>query len=254
MNYKNTFETIAAACRYNSGKHFLDSGGESGRSWQQPAIEEQGEELSLELYKTEVTPTLETAHFLANTTTVDADISQQFDDWQEREEGDWFELGERFATEVLGLNQRERDNTYNNENDLSQCYVWECYTSKDDYADWIYCNDALLVVYIHTGADIRGGYSNPLFLRSKGEYALPVNLMAEFYAIEGRDGFGNELSQMELESLGEHWINGYSTNPSYELSKQIDRIFTHTHKDTSFIAKLKSGEIVRIQACQPYND
>jgi hypothetical protein len=162
------FETIAKAFRYNSGKSLMDSGDYYGRHYEKPPLEEKAPIVTIDVWKTEVSPTIETARFLAENSEVDFELQERFEEWAALEENSdmsWFEAGETFATEVLGLVQLVRDNTYNNENDLSQDYVWEVY-SESDKGDWIYDDDAIMVCYAHTGCDVRGGYSYPLFLNT----------------------------------------------------------------------------------------
>jgi hypothetical protein len=248
-----TFETIAKAFRHNTGASFLDSGSAYGRHHEKPPISNNDPAISIYCYTNEVMPTIEVAHFLAEQTEVDFDIQSQFDEWVTRDENSelsWFEAGEQFATEVLGLTQRARDNTYNGENDLSQDYVWEIYSNNENN-DWIYDDDALLVIYAHTGCDVRGGYAYPLFLRSTTDYSIPVDLTAQFFAAEGRLN-GVNLEQDELRELDEQWQCGYSSCPSYEFNKNVDRIFTFTKTTDSVVVKIKSGEIVKVVASLPY--
>lgn len=243
-------ETIAKAFRHNTGKSFLDSGDFYGRHYEKPPITEETPMVSIETWgNSEISATIETASFLAETCEVDFKIQKQFEEWAAREENSelsWFEAGETFATEILGLKQLARDNTYNGENDLSQTYVWEVY-GQDDDGDWIYADDALMVVYAHTGCDVRGGYAYPLFLRHLGDYSIPVDLVAEFGILAGRRD-GVELSRDECQELDEEWQCGYSSHPSYHMSKQIVRIFDFTKTVNTVVAKLKSGEIVKIAA------
>lgn len=245
----NNLTTIAKAFRHNTGKHFLDSGDYYGRHYDKPPITEETPLVSIDTWKTEVTATIDTARFLAETCEVDTDLQSQFDEWAELEENsdlNWFEAGEKFATEVLGLTQLARDNTYNGENDLSQTYVWEVY-AEDDNGDWIYNDDALMVVYAHTGCDVRGGYAYPLFLRCQGDYSIPMDLVAEFYITDGRLN-GEELEDEACRELDEQWQCGYTSNPAYHMSKDIERVFVFTKTVDSVVVKLKSGEIVKIVA------
>jgi hypothetical protein len=247
---QDNLATIAKAFRHNSGKHFLDSGDYYGRHYDKPPITEQTPLVSIETWgNSEVNATIDTARFLDETCEVDSEIQSNFDAWaalEENSELSWFEAGETFATKILGLKQLARDNTYNGENDLSQTYVWEVYAGEDD-GDWIYNDDALMVVYAHTGCDVRGGYAYPLFLRHQGDYSIPVDLVAEFGIVEGRRD-GEELSREECQELDEEWQCGYSSNPSYHMSKQIERIFGFTKTVDTVVVKLKSGEIVKIAA------
>jgi hypothetical protein len=245
-----TFETIAKAFRHNSGKNPFDSGDYYGRHYDKPPIEEKTPMVTIDIYRNDdINATIETAVFLAETCEVDEDIQKQFEEWAEMDENSdlsWFEAGEKFATEVLGLTQKARDNTCNGESDLSQNYVWEVY-SENDNGDWIYDDDALMVVYAHTGCDLRSGYSYPIFLRHQGDYSIPVDIVAEWYISEGRLN-GEVLSNNDLCDLYEQYQCGYSSNPSYELSKDLERVFHFTKKVDSVVVKLKSGEIVKIHA------
>jgi hypothetical protein len=99
-------EKIAEYTRQNTGTHFLDSGGESGRHWQQSlpsdaiSIGEYGATLSL-------------THMLADHARKH-DLHDEFyawaDDMPDREP--WFDLGDAFMIE-RGYECKARDNTYN---------------------------------------------------------------------------------------------------------------------------------------------
>jgi len=245
----NNLTTIAKAFRHNTGKSFLDSGDHYGRHYEKPPITDETPLVSIDIWGTDVSATIDTARFLAETCEVDTELQNQFDKWVELEENselNWFEAGETFATEVLGLTQLARDNTYNGENDLSQTYVWEVYADEDD-GDWIYNDDALMVVYAHTGCDVRGGYAYPLFLRCQGDYAIPMDLVAEFFITDARLN-GEDLEDEACRSLDEQWQCGYTSNPAYHMSKDIERIFSFTKTVNTVVVKLTSGEIVRIMA------
>jgi hypothetical protein len=124
--------------------------------------------------------------------------------------------------------------------------VWEVYGDADT-SDWIYANDALMVVYAHTGCDVRGGYAYPLFLNSSGDYSIPIDLVAGYSITECRKN-GEKLEYDEYEQLDEKWQVGYSSNPSYQLSKDIKRVFEFTKTTDSVVVELESGEIVKIAA------
>ena len=240
---KTSFELFAEACRYNSGRHFLDSGDHYGRHYEKPPISEDCNPVSVEIWRNnDISATIETAHFLAEHYEVDHDVQAQFEDWQGEREGDWFSLAQEFCEEI-GLTSQARDNVYNGENDLSQVYIWEVWTEEENPSDWIYSENPLVTIHIHTGCDVRGGYSRPLFCRPKGEYAVAVDHVASYRITE---------SHYETEGLDERWQCGYSSYPAGQVRDDVERIFTHTVKNGSFIAKLKSGEVVRIAAEMPF--
>lgn len=245
---KNSFEVFASACRYNSGKHFLDSGDNYGRHYEKPPIAEDCNPVAVDIWKRngsnpDISATIETAHFLAAHYEVDEDFQARFENWQADEDGDWFSLAQTFC-ESNGLVSRARDNIYNGENDLSQVYIWEVWTDKEDESpEWIYSESPLVVIHVHTGCDVRGGHSRPIFCRPRGEYAVAVDHVAGYRITE---------SHFDTDGLDDRWQVGYSSWPAGEVRRDVERVFTHTIKGDSFIAKLKSGEVVRIAAEMPF--
>lgn len=256
---ETNLQTFLRYCRYNSGSHFLDSGGAYGRHHEKPAIAEKCPEVVCEArsfdYKGErrvdVTATIETGHFLAGKLNIDREMQAQFEEWAADRDESWYESAQVFCEEVLNLTKAASDNVYNHEQDLSQVYQWFIYQSEGASRDWIYDSDALTVVFIHTGCDVRGGYSAPLFCRSNGEYAVPVDHCAEFYAVEGTDADGNELERDELAEIAEKWSAGYSSHPASRVAEDCEEVL---HSEPGhFVARLKSGETVKVVPAVPYN-
>lgn len=175
------FERATHFTRFNTGRSLCDSGFESGRGWQQP-VDPAG-------------PTYESANVFdccLSTTQLLADLFEEhpsltdlFENTAEYIEGTWFDAGREFM-ERLGYTQIARDNTYNGENDLSQEYVWEVW-EIDESPDWIWADTArdhpikgipntVVLVYVHTGADVRGGYAKPCIGHSRLAPARPAGL------------------------------------------------------------------------------
>lgn len=83
---------------------------------------------------------------------------------------DWFErivAREQLVVvdgEVVALTEHQfdmagRDNTYNNENDLSSQINWTIWTDEDSNDDWCYPRGrAFIALCIHQGGDVRGNY------------------------------------------------------------------------------------------------
>ena len=236
-----SFNKFAALCRENTGRHMLDSGGAYGRWHEKPAIVEECPAITLDIYGKDVTASIETAHFLAEHYEVLDDIQSEFESWTVDREGDWFSLASDFMAE-RGCKSRARDNVYNGECDLTQVYVWEVWTPEDSHQDWLYNDDAITVIHVHTGCDVRGGYSSPVFCRGVSDYNIAVDHVAEYVITE---------SHYDVEDRDERWRCGYASYPAGEMMRDIDRIFTHTVKDNTFIARLTSGEVVRIAAFMP---
>ena len=230
-----------AACRENTGSHFLDSGGAYGRHHENPPIDKNGPELVWSEYGV----TIDTAHFLDSHLEIDIDIQEKWEKWDNgRSDLSFFESGDKFMAEKMGYTCHARDNVCNGENDLSQVYVWEVWTDCETESDWIYPKgDCITVIYIHTGCDVRGGYGRPLFCRSGDhEYPIPVDLSAGFCIAESR------LDDNENRDLSEKWGIGYSSWPMGAMENDIERFFEFTRTIDTVCALLKSGDVVKIQA------
>ena len=209
-----------------------------------------------ETYRGQIYATLETAHFLAEWGEVDSDLQKGFESFEPSPDGSWFEDSQEFMASK-GFVQVCRDNIYNAENELSQVYVWEVYLpasecdSEGNYnGDTIYADDAVTVFYIHTGADVRGGYGPPVFMRTQGDYNYPVDVVSSFYAVEGRRE-GADLAWEDLANISEEWQAGYHSLPSSQVSKEVARIFGFTQTPTSVCVLLNSGELVKVECCVP---
>lgn len=261
---KAQFDIIASYCRYNTGSHFLDSGSAYGRHWQKPPITKDDKAVTLECWgrgsgnlddrDPEINATINTAHYLDAGFDLDMEIMARFEEFVEKDESNdnWFEVSNRFCSEVLGLHQHSRENVYNNENDLSQVFVWEVWTENENESDWLYANDALCVIFVHTGCDVRGGYARPMFMRSKGSYSIQFDWVAQFYAAEGTDADGEELVEHELREIDEKWQCGYSSLPSSQLSKDVERVVGFEDGGDTVTVLLKTGETVKVVASMPY--
>ena len=254
-------EIFALACRENTGSHVLDSGGAYGRHHEKPALNLGSPDITLEVYgrgteflpqrDPEVVATIETAKFLTEKFDILRELHSEFETWQDERDGDWFELASDFMLEK-GYQSAAKDNVYNRENDLSQVYVWEVFQSSENKnKDWIYDAEAVVVIWVHTGCDVRSGYGSPLFCRSSGsDYAVPMDYVAGWLITEGTNSDGNPLSPDECLSLCERWQPGYSTNPAGQFTEEIERILYHS--ETRIRVLLKTGETVVVIPVMPY--
>tara|TARA_Y100001963_G_scaffold8093_1_gene10511 strand:+ start:610 stop:1314 length:705 start_codon:yes stop_codon:yes gene_type:complete len=197
-------ERVLEFTRQNTGKHFLDSGFGNGRIWQQPAPGE-GEAILLDEY-----PAISVTQWLVDCA---EELPEIMDAFTKRAtdlpEDDWFSIG-RETMKHLGYVQATRGNTYNTENDLDQNFVYEIWMPEDEDGwaiedDWLYSDEAICVMYLHTGADVRGGYSAPLAVKWAGEYPLPVYYCVEYFC-EGGPG-----------AKDGRYTCGYTHNPRYQL-------------------------------------
>jgi|DEB0MinimDraft_6_1074348.scaffolds.fasta_scaffold00295_12 hypothetical protein len=234
---------LAEAARYNSGRHFLDSGDHYGRHYEKGPISENDPAIKIELWgENEVMATIETVAFLSEKCEHLDYIQNQFDEFAADLTQSWFECGQAFC-ELKGYELKARDNTYNNENDLSQDYVWEIWDDPNpECDDWIYSDSAILVVYIHTGCDIRGGYSFPVFLKCTDyDYSLPIDTVVGWNLCDASID-GEEI--MDNYEFDEEFQVGNSSNPSYQLNKEIDFVFAPWSVNHGYVlAKLNNGVI-----------
>lgn len=173
-------EQVISHTRQNTGIHFLDSGGENGRQWQQPAPTELIRFRSGEgWWETAITLTGLLEQHAKVVEEVQAAIEAEYEADKRVSN---FEVGPR-VMERLGYHQLVRENTYNwGDNDLDQCFVFEVW-SKDENREWIYADnadEAVVLVYAHTGADVRGGYARPIAVVFDGEYSVPLELVVSF--------------------------------------------------------------------------
>ncbi len=206
--------TAAKYTRQNTGKHFLDSGDYYGRQY------ERGYSSELTAIDSYGTPEINLTAWLSEYAEF-IPLHSQFYKWANREENreySWFEAGENFMLE-RGFECVARDNIYNCENDFDQVFVYEIWENPEyrDCSDWIYSDSAIVVLYIHTGCDVRGGYSSPLFVRFNTDsgYTMPLDWQCSLYSPDLEDKENEQLQVFysgyplgELEKMGfEHVEN-----------------------------------------------
>lgn len=203
--------------RQDTGKHFLDSGDHYGRVYDSPvqenpvAFQDQWE----------APATISLTHWIEKNFE-ENDYHAPFYEWAIERDGNWFELAPEFMEEqgFEGYVCVSRDNVYNGANDFDQVFVWEVYAPRHldsvrqsdngEYFmyDWYWSSEELVtVIYAHTGCDVRGGYSSPMFLTcTHHDYnGLPNDLVCGYYS--------NELSEEENEIIR----IGYASHPFYEI-------------------------------------
>lgn len=249
--------TFFAACRENTGASLCDSGGDGtgkygyGRWHERPEEDPRGPAITLELNRdgTKVMASLSTPHYLDARYEISRGAQARFEAFEaEHPELSWFEAGVEFM-ESCGYERLLRENVYNGENDLTQVFVYEIWkpeAQKRDGDGGIYAVPGVIAVFhIHTGCDVRGGYGRPIFCNSKTDYAMPVDYTVGYSFSNGRRG-RKKLTPEECHGFDERYQVGYSGNPSYELSKDLERAWAV--KGNRFKAKLKTGETFDVHA------
>lgn len=239
-------EIFDKACRENTGRHLLDSGDYYGRHWQNPPLAPDRPMVTWGKHGA----IIDTALFLATYLEPIEALNKEFNEFCARDENAekcYASLVKPFM-KTKGLVCQSRNNVYNGEQDLSQVYIWAVYTKEDD-SDWVYADDeAVTVIEIHTGCDVRGGYAKPIFCRALGEYQVPVDLCCGYRIVEAHI----PLDQYQL--LDERWQIGYSLWPAGQVKEDVERIFEFTRTVDTVCALLKTGEVVKIQAYSAAED
>ena len=121
-------------------------------------------------------------------------------------------------------------NTYNGDYLLDKAFQYmHCYKMNQ----FGFC-EALTVISIHKGGDIRGGYTIPFICSG----TIP-SLNATILAVQGRDSQGD----IPIDTLGMYIWNNYD-----ELTKEVHRWFEHTRTKDTVCVELCAGEILKLKA------
>jgi len=173
-NYNDVQKLIYSMLTENTGTHFLDSGGSSGRQWQRNQIKtiedfynQDEERYEFDERYNELERNVSVFHFLTNNHEID-EICEEFnklntspDNWDCDEEvygvsqKSWHYLHEFGEVEILYT-----FNTYNYDSDLSQILQGSHLKINGEF---------YTLIQIHGGADVRGGYTDAKLLK-KGCY------------------------------------------------------------------------------------
>jgi hypothetical protein len=171
--HTKTAERIYELLTENTGKHFLDSGMSDGRHWQQNQKHSFDEWLNRPsaILETEygTYPVLDLFHFLNDRLTLTEraeSFQKDFKSWiEETPDGspyscDDMEQWVEMVNDNPGLSIRIA-NSYNWENFLSQTI---------QYIDFENDGASFVMLQIHGGADVRGGYTHPQIFETSSVY------------------------------------------------------------------------------------
>ncbi|MCP4708398.1 MAG: hypothetical protein GY869_07230 [Planctomycetes bacterium] len=186
-----TAKVIEAQLKENTGRHFLDSGGHYGRHWQGNQDRDFAQEppgtLGFDHYSghPEIGASLNLYHWLNERLEFDYEMQQWFDQFCEQIDPDnkkhWLELMERFPGHLrsrdpefkVGGLYGEGDpftvNTYNGPDLLSQVIQFLYFEVNGDPS---------VLLQMHGGCDVRGGYTAPKAYRGLSELAILDNARA----------------------------------------------------------------------------
>lgn len=180
MKKTKTMQVIQDMLTENTGKHMLDSGGAYGRHWEQ----NQGKDFSKQpeaWYSTRYGG-IETCRsvfwYLVNNLTYSEEMDKKWNDFGMSEENideSWYSLIPLFIESINGK-EIMSENTYNHESGLSQVIQYTIFEAETD-AELEGWTTQYIMLQIHGGCDVRGGYTKPVVFEMNDEY-LPND--AEF--------------------------------------------------------------------------
>jgi hypothetical protein len=175
MSDTRTKLVIAEMLAENTGTHLLDSGGAYGRHWQQhrSALTEEvdivdyfeGRPRATLCHKYGVCVTLDVYHWLVDRLEFDEEMQRQFEafsmDPLRLEEMQNFAIDQRQGKGIYGDDGGALVvNTYNGEDLLSQTIQYVYWTEGESWN-----REAYILLQIHGGCDVRGGYTAPKAFR-----------------------------------------------------------------------------------------
>jgi hypothetical protein len=165
-----TDKILAAMLTENTGRHLLDSGGAYGRN------RERNQGVTAEALIAAPAVTLDTYgvtlnlfHWLRDRLEYDAELDRKLEIWNALfyTDSPWMEVMETFAAKLAtgDVNGSLSDsylggtyNSYNHENALSQTIQFTLFDDPE-------YGDPIVLLQIHGGADVRGGYTQPRAFR-----------------------------------------------------------------------------------------
>jgi hypothetical protein len=183
--YAANFRELA---RVNTGSHMLDSGGIYGRHWQQPGIPSSQ---PLEYWDgSESYPMLmvSTAQLLDDHLYIDQAATRHFRLWaaiaDPQDNHSWLELMGVYLDRMVATGRWDSDsdgtltdNSYNWETDLDQVFQ---FAAPSLYGERV-------LIQMHNGADVRGGYTAPVVAAGELESAICDYNVRPFCQHCGRD-------------------------------------------------------------------
>lgn len=193
IGYTETEARIAEMLQESTGTAICDSGGAYGRAWQRNrAIKDfrKNENPTVEIHapktckngkgkrhkrEAEIIIGYDIFHYLTamlELTETAKKLQKRFEEFAaqpENSDDGWLSLGEEFCAELHEETSEEyygTTNTCNYDNILSQVLQFQMIE---------YHNDVYILLSIHNGCDVRGGYTKPQFFRVNGQDEFIIN-------------------------------------------------------------------------------
>lgn len=209
---ETTEQIIESMLKENTGTHFLDSGGLVGRAWQHNQTRDFKTEpaCSIEVWEDEVIVTYNVFHFLNNFLVYNEQCKEwekrffDFAETQEYKDKPWKCVMEGFVEESEDIEEAfPVENTYGGE-----CLVGQVI----QYA-MFYCDETYIILQIHNGADVRGGYTSPrIFHLGDSDYW--------HMAMQDLSAFCSGCkAQWHSDDAGYHWQNDNRNKTEWKFNK-----------------------------------
>lgn len=212
--------------KVNTGINMLDSGGDSGRRWQRnadktiadfdttPEVEVDDWALDNATDTSDVVPTVSTWHYMQNTLELD-DLCNEFnaipcDNWESEQACGLSIEGADFLN-ARGFKIQDTWNSYNHESNLDYTLQGASVLPEDSSNFEL---PEYMLIQIHLGADVRGGYTDAKLYKVGSEYfntnpevygtidGLEVTTSYNGYNLTDDDGNNVPISKDSEISLG----------------------------------------------------
>lgn len=189
-----TLEFLATYLRENTGRSFLDSGDCYGRHYDRPMP------TAAVWFTEDYCPIMSLGHFLMDNCLHLPEVQKAFDAFSAESDLTW----EKDLDAFFQVKKRKEFYSYNEENALDQDFVCRIFSVVDE---WVYDEEAIIVVQSHNGCDARSGFSRPLILSPKDDlsflFDLSPNIWLDIDAFPELASFEEELSYKFLPSAME---------------------------------------------------
>tara|TARA_R110002049_G_scaffold165380_1_gene331313 strand:+ start:1007 stop:1705 length:699 start_codon:yes stop_codon:yes gene_type:complete len=220
----NVNELVYSMLTENTGTHFLDSGGTSGRMWQRNANkclqdfeDEQPESYQYDSKYNEIYRTVSVYHYLTHNLEIDSicfefnELNTEPKDWEGGSDVYGVSLAAwDYLTEYYEVEVSRSWNTYNSESDLSQILQGANLTINDE---------EYILIQIHGGADARGGYTDAKLFKC-GDH---IDGMIHEYLREFLDSYEIQEELEYIDSMTDYW-NESKVYEGKELEKIINKL------------------------------
>lgn len=165
-----TVQNFRQLARVNTGAHMLDSGGAYGRHHERDDIPESQPAIYAQDWGDEVYLSVNTAAWLDENAEINRYETERFYRWASkvdpRDEQSWPELLETYVERRWPDEPIKGDNVYNWENPFDQVFQYWI-VGDSDYPETV-------IIQMHNGCDVRGGYTGPVFADITADYVWDV--------------------------------------------------------------------------------